>query len=77
MEFERTDSFIIRIKFLDLGEMDNWEKLNSVRNKLRFNKSLSVKDALNLGTVVLFAPDNCAREHTREALHYYLESEIT
>ena len=77
MEFERTDSFIIRLKFLDLGKRDNWEKLNSVRNKLRFNKNLSVKDALNLGTVVLFAPDDCARERTREALHYYLESEIT
>ncbi len=48
-----------------------------MRNKLRFNKNLSVKDALNLGTVVLFAPDDCARERTREALHYYLESEIT
>ena len=76
-EFERTDSFIVRLQFLDLGERDNWERLNNVRNKLRFDKNLSVKDALNLGIVILFAPEDCAKERTREALYYYLESEIS
>ena len=76
-EYERTDSFIIRLQFLDLGERDNWERLNRIRNKLRFKKNLSVKDGLNLGIAVVFAPEDCAKERTREALHYYLESEIT
>lgn len=76
-EFKRNDSFIVRLQFLDLGERDNWERLNNVRDKIRFNKNLSVKDSLNLGIIVLFAPEGCAKERTREALHYLLELEIT
>ncbi|HAJ78012.1 MAG TPA: hypothetical protein DCO89_02995 [Clostridiales bacterium] len=75
-EYDRTASFIIRLQFLDLGERDNWERLNSVRNKLKFNKKLSVKAGLNLGIAAVFAPEHCAKERTREALHYYQESEI-
>lgn len=62
---------------MDLGERDNWERLNNTRNKIRFNKNLSVQDTLNLGIIVLFAPEDCAKERTREALHYFMELEIT
>lgn len=62
---------------MDLGERDNWERLNNTRNKIRFNKNLSVQDSLNLGIIVLFAPEDCAKERTREALHYFMELEIT
>ena len=76
-EYGRTESFIHRLQFLELGEQDNWERLNSVRNKLKFNKKITVKDGLNLGIAVVFAPEHCAKERTREALHYYQESEPT
>ena len=42
-EYDRTDSFVIRLQFLDLGEQDNWERLNSVRNNLKFNKKSLLK----------------------------------
>ena len=75
-EFERTDSFVIRFQFLDLGERDNWERLNTMRNRVRFNNEHSIKDILNLGIIVLFAPEDCAKERTREALYYLLKSKI-
>lgn len=69
-EYERTKSFVVRLNFIDLGERDNWERLNRIRNKLRFNKNLTLKDGLNLATAVLFIPEDCTKERTREALHY-------
>ena len=42
-EYDRTDSVVIRLQFLDLGEQDNWERLNSVRNNLKFNKKSLLK----------------------------------
>lgn len=60
----------MRLNFIDLGERDNWERLNRIRNKLRFNKNLTLKDGLNLATAVLFIPEDCTKERTREALHY-------
>ena len=75
-EIKRTSSLIIRLQFLDLGERNNWERLNTIRNKIRFNKKLPAKDALNLGIVILFAPEECAKERTREAMHYFQELEF-
>lgn len=76
-EFDRNGSFIIRLKFIDLGERNNWERLYNLRNKLKFKKNLSVKDGLNLGIVAVFAPEDCNKERTREALNYLLKYEIT
>ena len=76
LKYEISPTVTLKPHYIDLGERDNWERLYRVRNKCRFNKVMSVETGLDLGNAVLFAPDDCARERTREGLHYFLESEM-
>ncbi len=76
-EFERTPTSITKLLFLDLGAEDNQKRLNMLKNKINYNEEhLTVKEALNLGIVAIFAQRETAREVTRQVIELYLKIEV-
>ena len=74
-EYTRAITDVTKLYFLDLGELNNWERLNTVRNKTRFNR-VDVELGLHLANVILFPPIGCEKQRFREALYHYLKCDI-
>ena len=75
-EFDRTPTSTIKLLFLDLGAKDNQKRLNMLKNIINYNEEqLTIKDALNLGIIVLFAQREIAPEVTLQAIELYLKIE--
>ena len=73
-EFDRTPTSTTKLLFLDLGAEENQKRLNRLKNIINYNEEqLTIKDALNLGIVVLFAQREIAPEVTRQAIELYLK----
>jgi len=77
LEFEISPSLTLKPFYPDLGELNNRERLNTVRNKINFNREISIKTGLHLANALLFVPNECAEQRVIEALNYYLDAEIT
>ncbi|WP_407377377.1 hypothetical protein [Methanobrevibacter sp.] len=76
-EFERTPTSTTKLMFLDLGAEDNEKRLNKLKNIINYNEDkLTIKDALNLGIVALFAQREIAREVTRQVIELYLKIKV-
>lgn len=73
-KYKRTPTNTSELYFIDLGEKNIQQRLNTVSNIVRTNeKHLTIKDALNLGIIVLFAPRDNARNITRKVLDLYMQ----
>ena len=73
-EFERTPTSTTELMFLDLGHEDNQKRLNMLKNIISYKEGhLTIKEALNLGIVVLFAQRDIACEVTRQCIELYLK----
>ena len=73
-EFERTSTSTTKLMFLDLGAEDNQKRLNRLKNIINYDeKHLTIKEALNLGIVAVFAQRETAREVTRQVIELYLK----
>ncbi len=71
-EFERTPTTTTKLMFLNLGRDEIKKRLSNLSNIINNNEEqLTVKNALNLGIIVLFAPRDIACEITRHAVELY------
>ena len=72
-ELKRTPSDITKPYYLDLSEENIYKRLNMVEGIINSNKYLSRENALNLGVIVLFAPQNHACEVTERVVNLYIK----
>ena len=70
-KYARTPSYITQPLFLDLDEENNTERLSTLRDNINSDNELSISEALNIGTVVLFAPRERGLEITEEVIGLY------
>lgn len=73
-KYKRTPTSTTELYFVNLGEENIQQRLNTVSNIIRNNeKHLTTKDALNLGLIVLFAPRKKSRQITRKVVNLYIQ----
>lgn len=73
-EIDRTPTSTTKLLFLDLGAKDNQKRLNRLKNIINYNEEqLTIKDALNLGIIVVFAQRDIAPKVTRQVIELYLK----
>lgn len=70
----RFPSDITRPYFLDLSLENICERLNRLKKIINNNQHLSVKNALNLGIIPLYAPRKHAIHITKEVVELYLKT---
>lgn len=69
----RSPSDITQPYFLDLSPENIYERLNTLKKRIDNNQCLSVKNTLNLGIVLLYAPRKHATSITKEVAELYLK----
>jgi flagellar motility protein MotE (MotC chaperone) len=69
----RSPSDITQPYFLDLSPENICERLNTLKKRIDNNQCLSVKNTLNLGIVLLYAPRKHATSITKEVAELYLK----
>lgn len=69
----RSPSDITQPYFLDLSPENICERLNTLKKRINNNQHLSVKKALNLGIILLYAPRKHAIRITKEVAELYLK----
>ncbi|MBQ9161486.1 MAG: hypothetical protein IJ122_09265 [Methanobrevibacter sp.] len=68
----RTPSDSISLYFLDLSEKNICQRLNNLKEKINNNKKLSIEDKLNLGIILLYAPQKDVKRITETIVDLYL-----
>ena len=71
-KYERTPTSTTKLMFLDLGRENIKKRLSAANNIIMYHEEqMTVRQALNLGISVLFAPRDNARAITRQVILLY------